>query len=510
MNLVPLWQIAFKQREEKRIFMQANNSNGKVLKAGIWYTISNFVVKAAGFITTPIFTRLLVPEDVGFFSNIQSWFNILVIITTFDLFSAIAVARFDYKDDLNEYIASTLLLGSLITGTFYIIALVFWGFFTELFQMDSISLHLVMSYCLVYPALQMYQMKARIEYNYRASVALSLGSVLGSTLCSLCMVLICSNKLFGRVTGFYAPVIILNLGIYIILIRKARFISTKYWRYALAISIPLIWHTLAGNLLNSSDRIMITRFCGTSDNALYSIAYSCAIIVSVLWASMNTAWSPWAYEKMEEKNYLTLKKASRPYILFFGFVVFCFLMVAPEVLMLMGGSKYASSISVIPPVMIGYVFQFIYSLYVNIEFYSKKQSYIAVGTTIAAITNIILNWIFIPIYGYVAAAYTTLIGYIVLFIVHFLFVRKLGKLSWYDTRFNLLFLAGSLIAMFISLLLYHASIIRYFIIGLLFLMGVASCWKLRGAIVETIKTKSLKPIMEHAKELIPSFLTKGN
>ena len=213
MNLVPLWQIAFKQREEKRIFMQANNSNGKVLKAGIWYTISNFVVKAAGFITTPIFTRLLVPEDVGAFSNIQSWFNILVIITTFDLFSAIAVARFDYKDDLNE---STLLLGSLITGTFYIIALVFWGFFTELFQMDSISLHLVMSYCLVYPALQMYQMKARIEYNYRTSVALSLGSVLGSTLCSLCMVLICSNKLFGRVTGFYAPVIILNLGIYII------------------------------------------------------------------------------------------------------------------------------------------------------------------------------------------------------------------------------------------------------------------------------------------------------
>ena len=291
--------------------MGTNSSNGKALKAGVWYTASNFIVKAAGFLTTPIFTRLLSAEDVGAFSNIQSWFYILVIITTFDLFSAIAVARFDYKDDLNEYIASTLVLGTTITIVFYVAALVFWDFFLDLFQIDTVSFHLIMLYCLVYPALQMYQMKARIEYNYKTSVVLSLGSVLGSTLCSLIMVLLCSNKLFGRVSGFFVPVIILNIGIYVVLIKRAKFISTKYWKYALTISIPLIWHTLAGNLLHSSDRIMITRFCGKSDNALYSIAYSCAIIVSVLWASMNTAWSPWAYEKMDEENYSALRKASK-------------------------------------------------------------------------------------------------------------------------------------------------------------------------------------------------------
>lgn len=489
--------------------MGTNSSNGKALKAGVWYTASNFIVKAAGFLTTPIFTRLLSAEDVGAFSNIQSWFNILVIITTFDLFSAIAVARFDYKDDLNEYIASTLVLGTTITIVFYVAALVFWDFFLDLFQIDTVSFHLIMLYCLVYPALQMYQMKARIEYNYKTSVVLSLGSVLGSTLCSLIMVLLCSNKLFGRVSGFFVPVIILNIGIYVVLIKRAKFISTKYWKYALTISIPLIWHTLAGNLLNSSDRIMITRFCGKSDNALYSIAYSCAIIVSVLWASMNTAWSPWAYEKMDEENYSALRKASKPYMLFFGLVVFCFLLVAPEVLMLMGGKKYITAIGVIPPVMIGYVFQFVYSLYVNIEFYSKKQNYIAVGTTIAALTNVALNWIFIPRFGYVAAAYTTLFGYAVLFTVHFLFVSKLGKLWWYDTKFNLLFLTGAIGVMFISLGLYHFTLVRYVIIALLALIVIYTAWKIRDEIRETVKTRSLSPLINGVRKIFTGRFSKG-
>lgn len=489
--------------------MHTNHSNGKALKAGIWYTASNFIVKAAGFITTPIFTRLLSAEDVGAFSNIQSWFNILVIITTFDLFSAIAVARFDYKNDLNEYIASSLVLGTTITFAFYVIALLFWNNFLELFQIDTVSFHLIMMYCLVYPALQMYQMKARIEYNYKTSVALSLGSVLGSTLCSLALVLVCSNKLFGRVTGFYTPVILLNIVIYVVLIKKARFISTRYWKYALTISVPLIWHTLAGNLLNSSDRIMITRFCGKADNALYSIAYSCAIIVSVLWASMNAAWSPWAYEKMDEKNYNALKKASKPYILFFGFVVLCFLFVAPEVLILMGGRKYTSAIGVIPPVMIGYVFQFVYSLYVNIEFYAKKQKYIAVGTTIAALTNVALNWVFIPRFGYVAAAYTTLFGYAVLFAVHFLFVAKLGKLTWYDTKFNLIFLLTAVAVMFICLGLYRYNTLRYICIAIICIAVLWIIWKLRKEIKETLRTKSLSPILAGAKAVLPGRFLKG-
>ena len=100
----------------------------KVLKAGIVYTISNFFIKGLAFLTLPIFTRIMTSSDIGMFSNITSWFNILAIIVTVELYSSINVARFDYKDDLESYISSTLILGSLITFGFYIIVLLFHSF----------------------------------------------------------------------------------------------------------------------------------------------------------------------------------------------------------------------------------------------------------------------------------------------------------------------------------------------------------------------------------------------
>lgn len=471
--------------------MKTETSNKKALKAGLWYTASNFLVKAAAFITTPIFTRLLLPEEVGAYANVSSWFSILVIITTFDLYAAVSVARFDYKDELNEYIASTLVLGTSITMLFYLIVIIFKSFFMNLFAINELSLHMIFLYCLVYPALQMFQIKNRIEYKYKLVTALSLASVLGATLCSLCLVLVMDNRFTGRLIGSYIPHILLNAVIYIYILKQARFISTKYWKYALVICLPLIWHTLAGNLLSSSDRIMINRFCGKADTAFYSVGYSCAQVVSILWNSMNSAWSPWAYEQMDSKNYTALKKASKPFMLSFGIIVFGGLLIAPELLLIMGGKTYSSALAVLPPVMLGYVFQFVYSLYVNIEFYSKKQKYIAIGTTIAALTNIVLNWIFIPILGYIAAAYTTMIGYIVLFLVHFGFVKKLGKLNWYDTKFNMTFLGLTILCLPVILLLYKITIVRYLLILAMAVVILAFIILFRKELLSCIKNSKV-------------------
>ena len=45
-----------------------------VIKAGIWYTIANFLTKGAVFLTTPFFTRLMTQSDIGAYANMNSWF----------------------------------------------------------------------------------------------------------------------------------------------------------------------------------------------------------------------------------------------------------------------------------------------------------------------------------------------------------------------------------------------------------------------------------------------------
>lgn len=70
---------------------------------------------------------------------------------------------------------------------------------------------------------------------------------------------------------------------------------------------------------------------------------------------------------------------------------------------------------------------FAYSLYVNVEHYYKKTKGVTVNTLIAAGCNIILNLIFIPIFGYVAAAYTTLVSYFVALLLHARCSKKIEK-----------------------------------------------------------------------------------
>ena len=256
----------------------------------------------------------------------------------------------------------------------------------------------------------------------------------------------------------------------------------------------MVIHGLSGQLLSSCDRIMIRNICGNSMNALYSIAYTGATVISVLWTSLNTAWSPWAYDQMNDNNFGKLRKASKIYVALFALVVVLFLVIAPEVMLIMGGDDYLEAVVVIPPVVVGMFFQFVYSLYVNIEIYNKKQKYTAVGTTIAATLNIVLNWLFIPIYGYVAAAYTTLVGYIALFLIHYFIVCRMKMQWYYDSKANFVTLALSLLLIPVSLFLYNHNSVRFTIILLIILFCVLMGFRYRKQILEAIRNKSLKPI----------------
>ena len=470
---------------------KVRDTNKKALKSGVWYTIANFIVKGATFLTTPIFTRLMSQSDVGLYANFNSWLSIFLIITTFDLYTSISVARFDFKKNINEYISSNLVFGTTITFAFFLIFLAFKDTFLSFFGLSFLELFIIFVYCSVYPAFQMFQLKCRIDYKYKASVFLSVISVLLSIALSLILVLTLSDKYTGRYIGYLLPQIIFCLVLYIYLLAKGKkLFSKKYWVYGFTISFPLIWHALAGNILTSSDRLMIKSICGETDTALYSVAYSCGILVQVLWISMNSAWSPWAMERFEAKEYTSVKKASIPYCLFFGFVVLILLLIAPELLYIMGGDNYMNAVDVIPPIAVSFIFNFVYGFYVDIELYSKKQIVVAINTVTAAILNIVLNLLLIPIFGYKIAAYTTLAGYMALFVLHFISCCILKKAKWFSTTFNLIFLSASLGLMIFSLILYRYNIIRYILILALFALLVIALIIFRKEFMYLIKNKS--------------------
>jgi O-antigen/teichoic acid export membrane protein len=432
-----------------------------VIKAGLWYIIVNFISKGAVFLTTPIFTRLMTAGDIGAYANVTSWFQVLVALVTFDFYVSLGVARFDYKNELNKYISSTLVYGSVITSIVYVVVAFNLDFFCDFFSINAYAIHIIFIYMLVYPALQMLQQKNLFLYKYKLSAAITLVSLFLSVGLSLILTLSMQDKLWGRTIGYYSPLIIVNLVIYIYFMIQGKNVSLKYLKYAVTIAFPMIWHSMATQVLSAGDRIIITRFNGEQANALYSVAYTCSMVVTVLWSSMNSAWSPWSIEKMNSGDTEEMKKATYPYIVIFSIIVIMIMLVSPELLWVMGGEHYVQAKYCLPPIMVGLVCQFIYSLYINAEFYLKKQTRIAVGTILAATINIGLNLIFVPKYGYVSAAYTTLAGYVVLLLFHYISLMLLGKKHWYDNRFNWMVVLGFLVMIPAMIFVYEYTLLRY-------------------------------------------------
>ena len=67
-----------------------------------------------------------------------------------------------------------------------------------------------------------------------------------------------------------------------------------------------------------------------------------------------------------------------------------------------------------PPIAAGVFLTSVSNMYSNVLIYHKKTNYIMISSIIAAVVNLVLNYFGIKMFGYLAAAYTTLIAYIIL------------------------------------------------------------------------------------------------
>lgn len=461
----------------------------KVLKASLWYTISNFLLKGIGIITTPIFSRLLTQDEYGILNNFNAWLAIITIVGSLSLSSSLVRARFDYKYDLNSFIKSNLFCGTLATVCLFFIFALNLSYWEELFVLDKKYFVIMCLTIMVSPAYDMFIQVEQFRYKYKMVTALSTFVALSTIGLSFVLIWLFEDNLFARIIGGQLPVIMIGICLYAYFIIKGKGFKFVYLKYSIPMCLPYMVHLLSGTLLNSSDRTMITNMCGPSENALYSMAYNIALIVSVLWNSMNTVFSPWLGEKLNHCEYIKIRKYSSLYLMVFLFVVFGIMLVAPEVLFILGGEKYIKAEHVIPPVMVGYTYLFMYSLYVNIEQFEKKTMGMALCTIMCALINIGLNWIFIPMYGYIAAAYTTLVGYAVMLISHYFIVKKMGMACCYDNRFILF---SSILAFVMGLLcnlLYVNMFARFLALFVYIISMMMAIFKYRDIIKEVLHSK---------------------
>lgn len=439
------------------------NTDNKVIKSGLWYIISNIMIRAVSIITSPIYTRLLSPEEKVLADNFNSYVSIFTTVTCLCLIYSVGRAKLDFGEKFDSYMSAIQTLSSGFGVIVLGLVMTQVSKLSALMQYQKAEIFLMFLYLVIYPSIDYMQYKYRFEYKYKENIAISVIICIVTVLMSIALILVMPNqKSFAKILGTVLPSMIVGLWCYINLLKNGRVLYNKeYWIYALKIGLPMIPHGLALVILNKIDSLMIMSYCGRHDGGIYTTGYSIAVLLSVVTNAIGQAYLPWFNEKLYAKDKESIRKNNVLLMLLGCVLTIGFIVVGPEVIKLLTAPAYWDCMYVLPPVAVGTLCQYFYTNYVNLELYHKKTSIIAVNSIIAAVINVILNYYFIQRYGYLAAAYTTVAGYFILMILHYIATRYILKEKLYQ---DLLYFVMMIVTGVIGcglLWLYDKWLIRY-------------------------------------------------
>lgn len=448
------------------------NNLGAPVKATIWFTFCSFLQKGISMITTPLFTRLLTTEQYGVYSVYQSWYSILSIVLTLSIASGVFNnGMVKYADHREEYISSIQGLIIVSTSVFLAIYLLAKDLWNSLLGLSTFFVSLIFLQCFFEASFAFWSARQRFEFKYKLLVIITIIISVMSPLLGGIAVISSQYKAEARIVSFVFVQVLVGAAFFIYNYIKGKTLYKKeYWLYTLSLAIPLIPHYLSMTLLQQSDRIMISQMAGTGKAAIYSVAYSISTLMMLLTNAINASFVPYTYQYLKKKEYSGIRNSSNFLIVLVGGVSLLVMCLGPEAIKIFATTDYYEAIWIMPPIAASVYFRFLYPLYSNVEFYYERKWYVMWASVCGAIVNIILNYICIKAFGYIAAGYTTLVCYILFTVFHYVFHSKIIKeeipeiKSIYDIRFHFRFSLFILVCMIIVTFTYYLTILRYTLI----------------------------------------------
>lgn len=451
------------------------------IRISFWFLICSFFQRAISVITVPIFTRLLTSSEYGEYNVFNSWLGILSIIVSLNLYTAVyEQGLIKFSDDKRELTSSFQGLVLTLTGCWFIVYILFREFWNSLFSLTTIQMMAMFVIMWTSSVFNFWALEQRVEFKYKALLLITILVAILQPGIGIIFVVFAKDKVTARIIGIALVQIVFYTHFFFVHLYKGkRFFSKRFWKYGVLFNLPLIPHFLSQVLLNNSDRIMINSIVGSAEAGIYGLAYSVAMIMILFNTSFMQALSPWIYQKIKEEKIESITPVAYSALILIAVVNLLLILLAPEAISLFAPAEYHEAIWVIPPIAMSVYLMFAYDLFSKFSFYYEKNLFVMCASISGALLNIGLNYIFLHLFGYIAAGYTTLICYILFAVLHYCCMKSVcnqyldGKTPYELSK--LLTISGCFMVLgFLFMCIYEWYLIRY---GCLLIIVVVCIFK---------------------------------
>lgn len=178
-------------------------------------------------------------------------------------------------------------------------------------------------------------------------------------------------------------------------------------------------------IIDYVDRQMIESIVGLSALGIYSLDYSFGMVLMIAMNAFATAWPPFFMSfinKRDEAKHV-FSKVLTYYVIGFGALSVLFFFIAQLIILIMTAPDFHQAWSVVGLVAASYALKGCYLIVLPGIYFEDKLPLQSTIEWAAAIINIGLNLLLIPLYGFLGAAFATFVSYL-----------SLPVLAWFVAR----------------------------------------------------------------------------
>lgn len=384
-----------------------------------------FINMLLSLLTTPIITRIVSPDEYGKLSIFTMYSGIALMIIGLGLDQALV--RYYYEKDTDEYKKSLLFkcirLPIIISLMISIIFIVLSKLEIINFEFNTFITTLLCIYTIIQVINRFSLLIIRLSYKSKLYSTLNISQKITFILVALPLIyFIRDNYLLILIIATIVSALIVmilsiigqsNLWKWNSINKSECQISTKE---LLKYSYPFILSMGVTGLFQAIDKISLNKYASYADVGIYSSAMSLVNVFAIIQTTFNSLWTPMSVEhytknKEDKSFYQKGNQIITIVMIFIGLSLILF----KDIFVILLGEKYREASYILPFLIFNPIMLTISETTVSGLVFMKKSKLQVVVAVGACITNIIGNYILVPILGPKGAAISTGLSYVVFF-----------------------------------------------------------------------------------------------
>jgi len=399
----------------------------KSIKDLLYYLLSGAAARIFPLLLFPYIAHVLSPEDFGIFSLYRLYTALGAAIFLFGIEQGLFRLIPEYDDSLKERLNGSALYFSLFSGLIFGAVYILGGrlfqplLFDANFSWSSIWLPLMITSAGFSGVILTYYSAIKNSRQY---------FVLSGLRVTLLFIVFTGGLVGGfGFKSFFAAVLVSEAAIYVLawplLKRSLRYRPRlSHIKELLGVGFPLMGVFLVTLLLYQSDHYLLKFFGNVETTGIYNYGYKFAAVLSLFVVLGNKVWLPRLYAQGRDfifnnmKDYATLNVLAMQTLYLLLLTVFT---VWKESLFPAG---FEQAFTVIVIAGFGYIFYGHAQVLDGWLILERKSGILFLASLSALAVNLILNIVFIPRYGMLAAAVTTTLSFIVLWLSILIYLKR--------------------------------------------------------------------------------------